>query len=137
MLLVDTSAFVDAHRRSSGEHERRCRDYLQQAGQNTRLTTCGICVQEIMEVAADDANAARLAGQVDAFGVEPATLEDHLSAARLFRACRGKGITPGTADVLVVAIALRIGATVFASDADFEHIRRVVDLPLTCIVKNR
>ena len=50
-------------------------------------------------------------------------------AVRIYRRCRRAGVMPrGLIDCMIVAVALRHGATVLACDADLDRVSRVVGL---------
>src|SRR5262249_58065385 len=48
---------------------------------------------------------------------------DFEGAARLYRRCRGAGVTPrGMVDCMIAAVALRRGATLLSHDADMDRL---------------
>jgi predicted nucleic acid-binding protein len=54
-------------------------------------------------------------------------------AARLGQACRGKGITAASLDLLIAAVALHHGAEIVTFDLDFERIASVSTLQVKCL----
>jgi predicted nucleic acid-binding protein len=48
----------------------------------------------------------------------------------IYRKARVKGITLTTIDIVIAAIALEHGASVFTLDLDFSRIARIMHLPL-------
>lgn len=133
MLLVDASAFIDAHRRSTGLREQRCREVLLRVGGAERLGVCGVTAQEVLAGARNDENAERLTRQLAAFHVELATTDDHIEAAAILRRLRAVGLTIGNADTLVIATTRRTGARVLATDRDFERARALVEFELVFV----
>lgn len=76
-----------------------------------------------------EAELRRLLGSFELLPFDP--VSDFDSAACIYRACRGQGITPrGLLDCMIAAVALRHGAALLAFDRDLAAIARVVDLPL-------
>jgi predicted nucleic acid-binding protein len=65
-----------------------------------------------------------------AFTILPASVEDHLEAARLRNRCAGKGLNVSGLDCLIAATALSGAHELFTADADFEAIRSVSSLRL-------
>ena len=58
-------------------------------------------------------------------------LADFEGAARLYRACRARGVTPrGIIDCMISSIAIRTSSSVLAFDGDFEQISRIAPLRL-------
>ena len=55
---------------------------------------------------------------------------DYDDAARLFNTCRSHGIAGTSVDLLLCAVALRLGVPVFTTDRDFEHYSRVLGVEL-------
>jgi len=62
--------------------------------------------------------------------LEPRGFSMYREAASIFRAARAKGVAVTTTDVLIAAIALEHGATLFTLDKDFTRITRIIRLPL-------
>ena len=62
--------------------------------------------------------------------LEPSGFRTYREAAVIFRSARAKGVAVTTIDVLIVAIALEHGSTVFTLDKDFARIASIIRLPL-------
>src|SRR5579863_6671090 len=62
--------------------------------------------------------------------LEPNGLRTYREAAAIFRLGRAKGVSLTTIDVLIAAVALEHGASVFTLDKDFSRIARLTGLPL-------
>ena len=89
----------------------------------------GIVVAEVLQGLTRDAGVIeRFLAQWDM--LEPRGFDTYRSAAAIYRAGRGKGITPSTIDTLIAAIALEHGASVFTLDRDFVRIARMTGLEL-------
>jgi predicted nucleic acid-binding protein len=65
-----------------------------------------------------------------AFPDEPVETADHEAAAKFSNACRAEGIAISLTDILICAIAVRRGMSVFTTDPDFVRYARVVPLKL-------
>jgi predicted nucleic acid-binding protein len=62
--------------------------------------------------------------------LEPKGFSTYREAASIFRAARSKGVAVTTTDVLIAAIALEHGTTLFTLDKDFTRIASIIRLPL-------
>jgi len=62
--------------------------------------------------------------------LEPAGFSTYREAASIFRLARAKGVSLGTIDTLIAAIALENHATLFTLDKDFSRIARIAGLGL-------
>jgi predicted nucleic acid-binding protein len=56
-----------------------------------------------------------------------------IDAAKLGQRCRKKGITAGSLDLLIVAVALHHEAELITFDTDFENIAGACDLRVKCL----
>lgn len=128
MILVDTSAWVEFDRGTGSSVDRR----LQRAMRERDATVCEPVLMEVLAGARDEARAAGLRSLLTSFQWLPTQpVADFEGAARVYRQCRRAGVTPrGLVDCLVVTMALRSGARLLATGADFERMARVVPLRL-------
>jgi predicted nucleic acid-binding protein len=56
---------------------------------------------------------------------------DFDGAVRIYRRCRGSGVTPrGIVDCIIASVAWRHGATLLANDADLARVARVIGIEL-------
>lgn len=62
--------------------------------------------------------------------LEPRGFSTYREAAKIFRAVRAQGVAITTIDVLIAAIALEYGATLFTLDKDFLRLAGIIRLPL-------
>lgn len=130
MILVDSSAWVEFDRGSGSASDRRLAELIR-----TRPDRVAVSEPVLMEVLAGARSEARhrdLRRLLTSFGWIPTDpVADFEGAARVYRDCRARGITPrGLIDCMIVTIALRSGARLLAADRDFEAIARVVPLRL-------
>jgi predicted nucleic acid-binding protein len=62
--------------------------------------------------------------------LEPKGFSTYREAASIFRAAGSKGVAVTATDVLIAAIALEHGTTLFTMDKDFTRIASIIRLPL-------
>ena len=128
MTLVDTSAWVEFDRGSQSDVDLR----LQQLVRAGDVVVCDPVLMEVLAGARDETRASDLRRLLTSFGwltTEP--VADFEGAAKVYRACRRKGVTPrGLTDCLIATMALRSGLPVLTADADFRRIAEVVPLRL-------
>lgn len=60
-----------------------------------------------------------------------------IQAAKLGQRCRKKGVTAGSLDLLIVAIALHHDAELITFDTDFQTIATTCDLRVKCLQRPR
>jgi hypothetical protein len=63
----------------------------------------------------------------------PILTTDYEQAARFFNACRTRGVSGGGVDLLICAVAHRLGLAIFTTDPDFETYSRHVPVKLHSI----
>jgi predicted nucleic acid-binding protein len=132
-VLVDTSVWSLALRR-------KAQDLNQQEGlrvaeltelvREGRAGMLGLIRQELLSGIKTNAQFEELRKTLRAFPDEPVGVEDHEAAAKAGNACRAKGIAVSVVDILICAVALRRGMAVFATDPDFGHYARELNLKL-------
>lgn len=129
MILADSSAWVEYHRGTGSQVDRRLTELV--------ATDGPVAVTEpvLMEVLAgprsdgDEAELRRLLLRFRLLAVEPAA--DFEAAARIYRRCRGVGATPrGMVDCLIAAVAWRCGAVLLAQDVDLVRVAGVLGVGL-------
>jgi predicted nucleic acid-binding protein len=126
VILVDSSVWVDFFRPSPGRGGAELRRMIEES---EPFALTGIVVAEVLQGLTRDAGAIeRFLAQWDM--LEPKGSDTYRSAAAIYRAGRGKGITSSTIDTLIAAIALEQGASVFTLDQDFVRIARMTGLEL-------
>lgn len=126
MILVDSSVWIDFFSSSPGKAGAELRRMI---ADNEPLAVTGVVVTEVLQGLTRDTHAVeQFLTQFDI--LEPGGLETYRTAAEIYRAARGKGISLTTIDTLIAAIALEHGARVFTLDRDFSRIALIVDLAL-------
>lgn len=129
MILVDTSAWVEFDRATGSAVDARLTDLI---ADEPRVGTTEPVVMEVLAGARDDereGDLRRLLLSFELLPFDPAA--DFDGAVRVYRTCRGAGITPrGLLDCMVTTVAVRTGADLLAADADFARIAEAVALRL-------
>ena len=120
MIFVDTSAWVEFLR---GTESRVCT--LVEESLSGEIAICDAVRMEVFAGARDEAHLAnlrRLLARADAL---PTLATDYEDAAALYRRCRAEGETVRKLiDCLIAAVAIRAGAPILHSDADFDILAR-------------
>lgn len=129
MILADTSAWVEYDRATGSTVDRRVAALI--AGDGPLAVTEPVAM-EVLAVARDDRREADLRRLL--LGFELLRFDaaaDFDAAARIYRRCRGAGVTPrGMIDCMITAVAWRSGATVLACDADLDRVAGIVGVDL-------
>jgi predicted nucleic acid-binding protein len=128
MMLVDTSAWIDYF---NGHPSPQAECLARGIAGNEPILLCGEVLTEIL-LGLAESEAARVANLLAAFELAPyLRREDYLEAARIYRACRSKGITlRSTIDCLIAQTCIKHGYMLLAKDRDFVHIARYFPLRL-------
>lgn len=85
----------------------------------------GIVLQEVLSGLPSDKRFRELRAKLlGAFTIVPASVADHVEAARLKNLCTSKGANVSGIDCLIAASAIAGGHQLFTADADFEAICR-------------
>lgn len=130
MILVDTSAWVEFDRATGSATDRRLTQRIRGGGVDIAGTEP--VLMEVLAGARDDCRRDDLRRLITSFGwVAVDAVADFEGAARIYGACRARGITPrGLIDCMIVNVAIRTGSSLLAADRDFEKIASVVPLQL-------
>lgn len=127
MILADTSAWVEYERATGSAVHLRMRELIAVEGP---LATTEPVVMEVLAGARSDARERDLHAlllRYELRAVKPSA--DFVAAARIYRRCRARGVTPrGLIDCLIAAIALRAGDDLLAQDVDLRRVAEVVGL---------
>ena len=132
-VLVDTNVWSLALRRlpaSLSPTERRSVASMGDLVRDGRVVVVGIVRQEILSGVADRSRFAELRDRLAQFPDEPLLTADHVRAAEMFNLCRTRGVQCASIDILLCAVAERLTASIFTTDADFERYARLVPVEL-------
>lgn len=125
MILADTSAWVEYDRATGSAVDRRLTELITEGGP---LAVTEPVVMEVLAGARSDwreNDLRRLLLRFELAAVDPTA--DFAAAARIYRRCRGAGVTPrGLIDCLIAAVAWRRGATLLAQDLDLHRVASVI-----------
>lgn len=129
MILIDSSAWIEFDRATGSAIDEQLAG-LMQGGADIAVTEP--ILMEVLAGARSDRSAWMLRRLLTSFRWIPAeTATDFEAAARIYRACRQRGVTPrGLVDCMIAAIAIRSDSSVLTGDGDFAAIGRVVPLRL-------
>ncbi len=132
MIVVDTSVWSLAFRRRASDRPEppAVATLRARIAAGEPILLPGIVRQELLSGLRHEAQFDRLRAVTAPFKPLLATEEDHVEAARLVNACRRGGVQAGAVDALLVAMAMRLGATLMTTDADFLHMHAVVPFEL-------
>jgi predicted nucleic acid-binding protein len=133
VILLDTSVLSRVfRRRRTGPQEHRVRavfETLMSSGAAIGLP--GIVLQEVLSGLPSEKQFRELRAKLlGAFTIVPASVDDHVEAARLRNACATKRANVSGRDCLIAASAIAGGHELYAVDADFEAIARHSPLKL-------
>jgi predicted nucleic acid-binding protein len=123
LTLVDTSAWVEYLRGSGTSVHQALRVLIER---DEQLATTEVVVMEVLAGARDRVHLERLRRLLLRCELLPTRgLADYEEAAALYRRCRRSGESVRRlTDCLIATVAIRDGATVLHSDADFQTIAR-------------
>jgi predicted nucleic acid-binding protein len=126
LILVDSSVWIDFLTSSPSSAGAELRRMIADA---EPVALAGVIVTEILQGLKRDVS--RLEHYLSQWEMlEPKGFSTYREAAGIFRAARAKGVVVTTIDVLIAAIALEHGATLFTLDKDFARIANIISLPL-------
>jgi len=132
MILLDTSLLSAAYRRRRGSApEPFAAAHLRQlVKHNAPLAIPGIVFQELLSGVRTEEQFSRLQMLLESFPIVSARPPDHVAAARLFNACRSKGVAATLIDCLIASQAAGRHVALWSFDHDFARIARFTDLKL-------
>jgi hypothetical protein len=129
VILADTSAWVEYDRATGSRIDQRVEELIRADG------VLAVTEPVIMEVVAGartaerETDLRRLLLRFGLLGFDAAV--DFDAAARIYRRCRGAGITPrGMVDCMIASVAHRHGAALLAADVDLSRVANIVGIDL-------
>ena len=131
--LVDTSVWSLALRRKAGDLSAAEAETVAELGElirEGRAKMIGLVRQELLSAIKIAAQYDKLRGVLRSFADEPADTSDYEAAAKASNECRAKGVAVSVSDILICAIALSRGWSVFTTDPDFKNYARVLGVKL-------
>jgi hypothetical protein len=129
-ILVDTSVWSLALSREVEAHHEKVGVLKELIASGQQVCLTGTILQEILQGVRSLNQFQKLDDHLKVFALLPATREDHVAAASMFRECRSRGIQASTIDFLIAAVAMQHDCYLLTTDADFERIASVSPLRL-------
>lgn len=129
MILVDTSAWVEYDRATGSAVDQRLTELIATDG---HIAVTEPVIMEVLAGARDnerETDLRRLLLRFDLLQFDAAA--DFDAAVRIYRSCRGAGVTPrGMIDCMIASVARRREAVLLSHDVDFKRVARVVGIDL-------
>lgn len=125
-ILVDTSVWIEFFAPRPGPAGTELRRLI---SEGEPVVLAGVIVTEILQ------GLTRNAEPIEHFLsqwelLEPGGMATYSHAADIYRLARSRGLTLSTVDVLIAALSLDNGATLFSLDKDFSHLAKIVPLQI-------
>jgi predicted nucleic acid-binding protein len=129
VILADTSAWVEYDRASGSAADERLAELISTEGP---LMVTEPVLLEVLAGARSDERERDLRRMLLRFRLLTFdAVTDFDAAARIYRRCRGAGITPrGMVDCMIAAVAHRHGAALLSWDVDMARVAQVIDIDL-------
>jgi len=127
VILADTSAWVEFDRATGSTVDVRLAQLITEDGP---LAVTEPVMMEVLAGARTDARERDLRRLLQRFHLHPVDpAPDFDAAARIYRECRQKGVTPrGLIDCLIAAVAWRNSATLLAYDIDLHRVANIIGI---------
>ena len=130
-VLVDTTIWSLAlRRRNPKPHESMLISELSELVKELRAVLIGPVLQEVLSGISDLETFDVVRQHLEAFDDLTIVRGDYVEAARMFNACRKKGVQGSHIDFLICAVSKRHSTPVFTIDKDFTNYARHFDLQL-------
>ena len=120
-LLVDTSVWSLAFRRSSAPPVPEVEALRNALEGNDLVVTTGLILQELIQGFAGPRARKDIITRFEALPLIAPDRQDHIEAAEVRNVCRRAGVQIGTIDALLAQLCLRHGLTLLTTDQDFTH----------------
>jgi len=130
-VLVDTTIWSLAlRRRRCTSRGRALVEELSELIRELRAVLIGPIRQEVLSGIPDRSTFEAVRRHLAPFDDLPIVPGDYEEAARMFNACRAKGVQGSHVDFLICAVAIRHAVAIFTTDKDFTNYARHLDLEL-------
>ena len=129
-LLVDTSVWSLALRRSPPSREPEVSLLQASLQRGDLVATTGLILQELLQGFQGPSSRRKIIERFSLLPVLRPDIEDHIDAAKLRNRCRRKGVQVGTIDALIAQLCIRHGLSLLTTDRDFETMSQYCDLVL-------
>ena len=129
-LLVDTSVWSLALRRSPASREPEVSLLQASLQRGDLVATTGLILQELLQGFQGPSSRRKIIERFSLLPVLRPDIEDHIDAAKLRNRCRRKGVQVGTIDALIAQLCIRHGLSLLTTDRDFETMSQYCDLVL-------
>jgi predicted nucleic acid-binding protein len=123
-VIVDTSVWSLALRRSPPSDGPEVRLLKRLLGQNDLVVTTGLILQELLQGFRGPAAKRQIIRDFSMLPVIAPDLDDHITAAELRNRCRRKGVQIGTIDALIARLCIRHELALLTTDRDFTAMAR-------------
>lgn len=132
MILLDTSVLVAAYRRNSlrGSSSKAAAALRHMIESGISLGIPAIVLQEVLSGVREKSQFQELHAHLSAFQIQPATIEDHVAAAKLAAECSAQRIPCTAQTALVVAQAAHGGRQLWTLDRDLAAVARAAKVRL-------
>ena len=127
-LLVDTSVWSLALRRSPPSREPEVSLLQASLQRGDLVATTGLILQELLQGFQGPSSRRKIIESFSLLPVLRPDIEDHIDAAKLRNRCRRKGVQVGTIDALIAQLCIRHGLSLLTTDRDFETMTQYCDL---------
>jgi predicted nucleic acid-binding protein len=129
VILADTSAWVEYDRATGSPADQRLAQLIAAGGP---VAVTEPVVMEVLAGARNEKREADLRRLLLRFALHHFDVAtDFDGAVRIYRRCRGAGVTPrGLIDCMIASVAWRRGSTLLAHDADLDRVARVIGIEL-------
>jgi predicted nucleic acid-binding protein len=128
VILVDTTVWIDWFA------ERDCvatKKLVLAIEQGEDLAVCGVVITEVLQGIRHDRDFGIIRERLFGLIYLPASVDTHVRAAEMYRACRKKGLTiRKPVDCIIGATCVENSAFILHNDHDFEHLAK--HTPLQC-----
>ena len=130
-VLVDTTIWSLAlRRRNPKTSEKVLIDELAELIQELRAVLIAPIRQEVLSGISDTKSFDIVGNHLEPFDDLTIDGGDYVEAARMFNACRGKGVQGSHVDFLICAVSKKHSAPVFTIDMEFSNYAKHIDLQL-------